>query len=134
MIRAVNALWVATILALAGVAVPGVAGADPWPPSPCGFSISAPQVVDVGGVPKVTATVTSQACGVAASPYKAVACVELLGQQRSSCMQGVDTAQAFFEPYTPGATYISRGRGCGIIVPTLPADNCQILGPNQATL
>ena len=134
MMRAVNALWLAPILALASVALPGVASADPWPPSPCGFSISAPQVVDVGGVPKVTATVTSQACGVAASPYKAVACVELLGEMRSSCMQGVDTAQAFFEPYTPGATYISRGRGCGIIIPTLPADNCQILGPNQATL
>ena len=114
MMRAVNALWLALILALASVAIPSVAGADPWPPSPCGFSISPPQVVQVGGV--------------------SMACVEILGQQRSSCMQGVDTAQAFFEPYTPGATYISRGRGCGIIVPTLPADNCQILGPNQATL
>jgi hypothetical protein len=63
-----------------------------------------------------------------------VACIDLVGQQRSSCMQGTDTAQVYFEPYTPGATYISRGRGCGIIVPTLPADNCQILGPNSATL
>ena len=42
--------------------------------------------------------------------------------------------QVYFEPYTPGATYSSRGRGCGIIVPTLPADNCQILGPVTATL
>jgi hypothetical protein len=134
MIRAALAIGGALILALAGAAVPGDARADPWPPSPCGFSISPPQVVDVGGVPKVTATVTSTVCGVAASPYQAVACVELLGQQRSSCMQGVDTAQVYFEPYTPGATYVSRGRGCGIIVPTLPADNCQILGPNQATL
>jgi hypothetical protein len=90
--------------------------------------------VDVGGVTKVTATVTSTVCGVAASPYKAVACVELQGQQGGSCMQGTDTAQVYFEPYTPGATYISRGRGCGIIVPTLPADNCQVLGPTQATL
>ena len=52
MMRAVNALWLAPILALASVALPGVASADPWPPSPCGFSISAPQVVDVGGVPR----------------------------------------------------------------------------------
>ena len=132
MIRAGLALWATMTLTAAGSRP--VASAEPWPPSPCGFSISAPQVVDVGGVPKVTATVTSTACGVAASPYQSVACVEVLGQQRSSCMQGVDTAQVYFEPYTPGATYISRGRGCGIIVPTLPADNCQILGPNQATL
>ena len=134
MIRAVMAFWAAMAVALAGVAIPGVASAEPWPPAPCGFSISPPQVVDVGGVAKVTATVTTGRCGFAASPYKTVACVELAGQQRSSCMQGTDTAQAFFEPYTPGATYISRGRGCGIIIPTLPADNCQILGPNQATL
>jgi hypothetical protein len=49
-------------------------------------------------------------------------------------MQGVDTAQVYFEPYKPGSTYTSSGRGCGIIVPTLPADNCQILGPLSATL
>jgi hypothetical protein len=134
MMRAVNVLWLAPILALASVAIPNVAVAEPWPPSPCGFSISAPQVVQVDGVSKVTATVTSQACGVAASPYQSVACVEILGQQGGSCMQGVDTAQAYFEPYTTGATYLSRGRGCGIIVPTLPADNCQMLGPVQATL
>jgi hypothetical protein len=134
MIRAVNALWVALILALAGAAVPGAARAEPWPPSPCGFTLSPPQVVDVGGVTKVTATVTSAVCGVTASPYKSVACVELQGQRGGSCMQGTDTAQVYFEPYHPGATYISRGRGCGIIVPTLPADNCQILGPYSATL
>ena len=132
--RTANTLWVALTVAVTVVAVPGVAGAEPWPPSPCGFTLSPPQVVDVGGVTKVTATVTSAACGVAASPYKSVACVELQGQQGGSCMQGVDTAQVYFEPYHPGATYISRGRGCGIIVPTLPADNCQILGPYSATL
>jgi hypothetical protein len=64
-----------------------------------------------------------------------VACVELAGQPGGSCMQGTDTAQVYFaRPYQPGATYLSRGRGCGIIVPTLPADNCQILGPITATL
>ena len=121
-------------LALAGAAGTNIASAEPWPPSPCGFTISPPQVVQVGGVSKVTATVSSVVCGPAASPYQAVACVELAGQQGGSCMQGTDTAQVFFEPYNPGATYISRGRGCGIIVPTLPADNCQLLGPVSATL
>ena len=134
MIRPVMAVWVSLILALAGVAVPGVAGAEPWPPSPCGFTLSPPQVVQVGGVSKVTATVTSTVCGAAASPYQSVACLELAGQQGGSCMQGTDTAQVYLEPYKPGATYLSRGRGCGIIVPTLPADNCQILGPISATL
>jgi hypothetical protein len=134
MIRHVMALCVALMLALAGMASAGVAGAEPWPPSPCGFALTPPQVVQVDGVSKVTATVTSTVCGIAASPYQSVACVELQGQPGGSCMQGTDTAQVFFEPYKAGATYISRGRGCGIIVPTLPADNCQILGPTPATL
>lgn len=35
-----------------------------------------------------------------------------------SCMQGTDSAQAYYsQPYQPGATYSSRGRGCGIIGP-----------------
>ncbi|MDT5102413.1 MAG: hypothetical protein QOC76_6150 [Mycobacterium sp.] len=135
MIRLGIALWATLTLALAGIIGASAAQADPWPPSPCGFSISPPQVVQVDGVSKVTATVTSTVCGVAASPYQSVACVEQSGRDaHSSCMQGTDTAQAYFEPYTPGATYTSRGRGCGIIVPTLPADNCQILGPLTATL
>jgi hypothetical protein len=134
MFRAGLAGLFALTLALAGVAGMGAASAEPWPPSPCGFTLSPPQVVQVDGVSKVTATVTSAACGVAASPYQSVACVELQGQQGGSCMQGTDTAQVYFEPYKPGATYLSRGRGCGIIVPTLPADNCQILGPVTATL
>ena len=129
------AIWAALTLALAGVI-----GAAPRKPNlgrrpPCGFTLSPPQVVQVDGVSKVTATITSVVCGVAASPYQSVACVELAGQPGGSCMQGTDTAQAYYsQPYTPGATYTSRGRGCGIIVPTLPADNCQILGPITATL
>jgi hypothetical protein len=134
MIRLVMAIPAMVTLALGGVVGAGAAHAEPWPPSPCGFSISAPQVVQVDGVSKVTAKVTSTVCGIAARPYQSVACVELLGQPGGSCMQGTDTAQAYFQPYTPGATYLSRGRGCGIIVPTLPADNCQLLGPVQATL
>jgi hypothetical protein len=135
MIRGVVAVLGALILAPATLAGVGAAGADPWPPSPCGFSISPPQVVQVGGVSKVTATVTSTVCGVAANPYQSVACISVAGpDSTTSCMQGVDTAQVYFEPYKPGATYTSSGRGCGIIVPTLPADNCQILGPLTATL
>jgi hypothetical protein len=134
MIRVVIVLWATLAVALSGVAAAGIARAEPWPPSPCGFTLSPPQVVNVGGVTKVTATVTSTVCGIAASPYQSVACVEIQGQQGGSCIQGRDNAQVYFEPYSPGATYLSRGRGCGIIVPTLPADNCQILGPITATL
>jgi hypothetical protein len=135
MTRAGVAFCAALTLALAGVIGIGTAQAEPWPPSPCGFTLSPPQVVQVDGVSKVTATVTSTVCGVAASPYQSVACVELAGQPGGSCMQGTDSAQAYYsQPYQPGATYTSRGRGCGIIVPTLPADNCQILGPLTATL
>jgi hypothetical protein len=134
MVRLVVALLGASTLALSSLAGPPAATAEPWPPSPCGFTISPPQVVQVDGVSKVTATVTATVCGFAASPYQSVACVELQGQPGGACMQGTDTAQVYFEPYTPGATYSSRGRGCGIIVPTLPADNCQMLGPVTATL
>ena len=135
MIRAGVAFWAALTLALACVVGATAAQAEPMPPPPCGFTLSPPQVVQVDGVSKVTATVTSTVCGIAASPYQSVACVEIAGQQGGSCMQGTDTAQAYYsEPYQPGATYSSRGRGCGIIVPTLPADNCQILGPITATL
>jgi hypothetical protein len=134
MTRVVMAVWVSLALTLAGVSSGGVAGAEPWPPSPCGFTLSPPQVVQVDGVSKVTATITSTVCGIAASPYQSVACVEVAGQQGGSCMQGTDTAQVYLEPYKAGTTYLSRGRGCGIIVPTLPADNCQILGPISATL
>ena len=135
MVRFVMLVCSVVALVLAGVAGAGAGQAEPWPPSPCGFSITPPQVVQVDGVSKVTATVTSTVCGFAASPYKSIACVELQGQPGGSCMQGVDTAQVYFaQPYKPGATYVSRGRGCGIIVPGLPADNCQILGPLTATL
>jgi hypothetical protein len=135
MIRLVMAMSATLTLAMAGVIGATAAQAEPWPPSPCGFTLSPPQVVQVDGASLVTATVTSVVCGVAASPYQSVACVELAGQQGGSCMQGTDTAQAYYsQPYQPGATYTSRGRGCGIIVPTLPADNCQILGPITATL
>ncbi|WP_123024737.1 hypothetical protein [Mycolicibacterium stellerae] len=135
MMRAGVASLAALTLALAGVVGAAGAHAEPMPPPPCGFTLSPPHVVQVDGVSKVTATITSAVCGVAASPYQSVACVELAGQQGGSCMQGTDSAQAYYaEPYQPGATYASRGRGCGIIVPTLPADNCQILGPITATL
>jgi hypothetical protein len=136
MTRAVIALSVTLIVALTGVAGTGVAGAEPWPPSPCGFTVSPPQVVNVGGVTKVTATVTSGPCGIAANPHTSVACLALQGATGTSCMQarGRDVAQVYYEPYRPGATYVSSGRGCGVIVPTLPAPNCQLLGPITATL
>jgi hypothetical protein len=104
MTRVAVAVWASLILTLACVTSVGTANAEPWPPSPCGFTLSPPQV-------------------------------EAAGQPGGSCMQGTDTAQVYFsQPYKPGTTYLSRGRGCGIIVPTLPADNCQILGPISATL
>ena len=88
------AIWAALTLALAGVA-----SRVPRRPTLAAVALrilhlTPPQVVQVDGVSKVTATITSVVCGVAASPYKSVACVELAGQQGGSCMQGTDTAQA----------------------------------------
>ena len=131
MIRVVMTVWVSSTLALAGVTGAGSASADPWPPSPCGFSITPPQVVQVDGVSKVTATVTSNACGVAASPYQSVACVELAGQQGGSCMQGTDTAQVYFQPYKPGATYYPEAVGAASSSPPCPRTTARSSGRSR---
>ena len=50
MIRVIAAVWVSSTLALTGLVGAGAASAEPWPPSPCGFSITPPEVVQVDGV------------------------------------------------------------------------------------
>src|SRR3982074_3010706 len=91
MIRLGIALSATLTLALSGGIGASAAQADPRPPHPVGFSLFPPQVVQGDGVSKVTATVTSTVCGVAASPYQSVACVEQSGRDaHSSCMQGTD--------------------------------------------
>ena len=123
------------------VVLTGIAGASgahaqpPPPPGPCNFTLSPPQMVQVGGVAKVTATLTPAGCVDPWRPKYGVACVYLQGGA-GQCTQsrGPDTAQVFFEPYQPGATYVSSGRGCGAIFDFTTDPTCQAVGPINATL
>ena len=121
---------------MAATAVTG-AGASHAQPPPCAYTLSPPQVVQDGGVSRVTATVTLTGCAGAFRPALSVACVYVDGhdsQGQCTQAQGPAAAQVFFEPYQPGATYRSTGRGCGTLFWDALAPNCQLLGPIPATL
>ncbi|KUI14022.1 hypothetical protein AU193_08290 [Mycobacterium sp. GA-1285] len=127
---------VALLVASSGLL--GVSAANAQPPQPaCGYTLSPPQVVNAGGVSKVTATVSFYACGAPFRPAMSVACVHLAGHDsQGQCTQarGPAPAQVFFEPYQPGATYIASGRGCGKVFEDALEPNCDMLGPINATL
>ncbi|MGV0717608.1 hypothetical protein ABQE93_19600 [Mycolicibacterium sp. XJ662] len=112
----------------------GVAGAEPQT-SPCDYTLSAPHVVDVSGTPMVTATLKPAACN-RAQVFSTVACVQLEGASgpgQCARQNGLLTAQVYYAPYQPGATYVSTGRGCANVGnPPQPA--CQPTGPFTATL
>src|SRR5258708_12831250 len=62
------------------------------------------------------ATLTPAACDQSDSSLL-VACVQLQGSDGpGQCAQGqgILPAQVYFQPYRPGATYISTGRGCSL--------------------
>jgi hypothetical protein len=134
MIRPLMALPAAAALALAGTAA--VAGASPSPPPPpCSYTLSPPQVVLLSGTNVVTATLTPAACDQSDS-YLLVACVQLQGSDGpGQCAQGegILPAQVFYQPYRPGATYISTGRGCSS-KGNPPQPFCRPTGPFTATL
>jgi hypothetical protein len=118
-------------LALAGVAP---AKAEPAPP-PCSYTLSGPQVVQLSGTDVVTATLSPAGCNHSVG-YLMVACVQLQGSDGpGQCAQqnGILTAQVFYQPYRPGATYIATGRGCAN-TGNPPQPVCQPMGPFTATL
>lgn len=127
---------VAVTVLMAAATVTGSANAADHPP-PCAYTLSPPQVVQAGGVSRVTATVTPAGCAGPFRPALSVACIHVDGHDsQGQCIQARDgaTAQVFFEPYRPGATYRSSGRGCGTMFWDALAPNCQVLGPIPATL
>jgi hypothetical protein len=132
MIRSPMVLAAATVLAFAGTGV--VARAEPSPP-PCSYSLSPPQVVQLSGTSVVTATLSPAGCDRSVA-YQTVACVQLQGSDGpGQCQQqnGILTAQVFYQPYRPGATYIATGRGCAN-TGNPPQPVCQPMGPLTATL
>ena len=121
----------AVALALAGA---GAAKADTDSPR-CAYTLSPPHVVQLSGANVVTATLSPAACDRAVA-YATVACVQLQGSDApEECAQqtGILTAQVFYQPYRPGATYIATGRGCANIG-NPPQPVCQAMGPFTATL
>jgi hypothetical protein len=125
------------VLAAAALALGGTAAvvhADPSAP-PCSYTLSPPQVVQLSGTNVVTATLSLAACN-RSTAYQTVACVQLQGSDGpGQCAQqnGILTAQVFYQPYRPGATYISTGRGCAI-TGNPPQPVCLPMGPLTATL
>ena len=122
----------AVMLALAGIAP--VASAEPSQP-PCQYTLSPPQVVPLGGGAAVTSTLSLAACNESVG-YLTVACVQLQGSDGpGQCAQqnGILTAQVFYQPYRPGATYIATGRGCAN-TGNPPQAICKSMGPLTATL
>lgn len=111
-----------------------VAGAQPAP-SPCNYVLTPPSVVNVSGTDVVTATVSPAACD-GAVVFQSVACLQMQGSDGpSQCASnnGILPAQVFFQPYRPGSTYVSTGRGCAV-KGNPPQKFCQEKGPISGTL
>lgn len=111
-----------------------VAAAQPEPTA-CTYELTAPSVVNVSGTDMVTATVTTRACDGAVT-FRTTACIQLQGADGpGQCAQGngIQPAQVFFQPYRPGASYTSTGRGCAA-KGNPPQSYCQQNGPFSATL
>ena len=132
MIRSLTILAASVALTVAGPA--SVASAEPGPAA-CSYTLSPPQVVQLSGANMVTATLVPAACN-RSQPYLLVACIQLQGSDGpGQCAQGTGTlpAQVYYQPYRPGTTYVSDGRGCAIVTAP-PGSTCQTVGPLTATL
>ena len=131
MMRSPIVLTAAVALTLAGTAV---AHADPGTRA-CSYTLSPPQVMQLSGTNVVTATLSPAACDHSVA-YQSVACVQLQGSDGpGQCAQqnGILTAQVFYQPYRPGATYVATGKGCAT-TGNPPQPVCQPMGPLTATL
>jgi hypothetical protein len=132
MIRSRMVLIAVAALALAGTTP--TAGASPAPPA-CAYTLSPPEVVQLSGTNVVTATLTPAACDES-DAYLLVACVQLQGSDGpGQCAEakGILPAQVYYQPYRPGATYISTGRGCSA-KGNPPQPICLAKGPFTAAL
>ena len=125
-----------TVVLTAGIVSAGGAQAQPPPnPGPCNYTLSPPQVVQVDGVSKVTATLTPAGCLAPWKPKYGIACLSIQGgSQQCANSRNAAPTQVFYEPYQPGATYESSGRGCGAVFDYTTDPNCLLVGPVTATL
>lgn len=134
--RAVMVIGLTSAVVLASiVGATGTQAQPPPNPGPCNFTLSPPQVVQVNGVAKVTATLTPAGCLAPWQPKFTVACLSVLGEA-DRCTQSRDAApaQVFYEPFEPGKIYESSGRGCGAVFDFTTDPDCLVVGPVTATL
>ncbi len=129
---AVGAACAAALLSIAGAG--SAQAVPPDPPGVCTYTLSPPLVEQVGGVPTVTATMTLERCAGPFRPRLSIACIHLGAEGKCAQARDGATAQVYFGPVTPGATYASSGRGCGTMWTDMTDPNCQPLGPITATL
>lgn len=111
-----------------------IASAEPSPAG-CEYTLSPPQIVQLSGTNVVTSTLSLAACDHSVG-YQNVACVQLQGSPGpGQCAEQVGflTAQVFYQPYRPGATYVATGRGCAT-TGNPPQPVCKPMGPLTATL
>jgi hypothetical protein len=131
MIRRPMVVTAAAALVFAGTAA--VAHAEPR--SACRYTLTPPHVVQLSDTNAVTAILSPAGCD-RSTAYLSVACVQLQGSGGpGQCAQGqgILPAQVFYQPYRPGATYVSTGRGCAS-TGNPPQPVCQPTGPLTATL
>ena len=127
-------LTVALTGALSATAVTGPASAAPGDPVLCNFTLSEPTVVEVSGVPMVSAQVTPAACTGTAKPTSTQVCLTKPGSAgRCAELPGYNEARVYLSPYQPGVTYTATGRGCAAQT-NPPVPMCSTLGPKSATL
>ena len=122
--------------AFVGFVTAGAADAEPNQPPSCSFTLTPPQLVQVSGAEMVAATVTMASCDGLTAPISSVACIQAEGSDSApQCVEGKGLlpAQVYYQPYRPGTTYISDGRGCAIVTAP-PSSTCQSVGPLTATL
>ncbi len=126
------AVLAATALVLGSTSA--VASAQPVE-SPCSYNLTPPTVLNLSGTDVVTATINPGACD-GANTISMVACIQMPGSSgpgQCAKSNGIVAAQVFFQPYHPGTTYTSTGRGCA--AKGNPAQKyCQERGPIAATL
>lgn len=131
------------VIRISAAAVVAAAVAILVPPTPtaaaeaaCDFRLTPPRLTQLSGMTVVTATVDPAGCRVAAAPTLSVACLQMQGSQvaeRCAQTEGPGTAQVYYAPYQPGATYVSSGRGCAS-AGNPPTSQCQTTGPLVVTL